>query len=200
MFRCLAFRAWRGGPARPIALALCVAVALLSQGCATMRFADDPALAPQPFRAGLAVRVFESSADAQAGRLSTREVTSVVEDADGVVYEAKGPEWFVDDADPGVYRLTVKFGALPDSPNGAVLNREITLVEGRTLAVDVKTQKPSWGLVVILFAVMAAVAVVVVGGCIKDPSSCSSGSRRPTEPLPSGVARRPVPGGGEVTP
>ena len=197
MFRYLVSPSWSGGPARPVVLALCLAVALAAQGCATTRFVDDAAFAPQPFRAGLVVRVFESDEDAKAGRLSTREITSDVKGDEGVVFEAKGAEWSVDDADPGPYRLTVRFGALPGSPNGAVVDRKITLVEGRTLAVDVKTHRPSWALVAILLAAMAAMAVVVVGGCIKDSSGCSS--RRPTEPLPSGVAARRVPGG-ETTP
>ena len=173
MFRILVSRPWREGPARPTAIALCIAVVFATQGCATTRFADDPALAPRPGRAGVLVRVFESAEDAKEGRLSKRDVSSTVEDADGVVFESKGAEWFVDDAGPGRYRLTVTWGEAPGSPNGAV-GKELTLVEGKTVAVDVKTQKPSWALVGILLATMAAIAAVVVGGCLNDPSGCSS--------------------------
>jgi hypothetical protein len=197
MFRFFVSPAWSPGPARPLALVLCVSVALVSQACATTRFTDDPALAPQPFRAGLVVRVFDTSDDARAGRLTTRDVTSVVEDDQGVVYEARGAEWSLDDADPGRYRLTVRYGTLPGSPNGAVVDRQITLVEGRTVAVDVQTHGASWALVVVLVAAMAAMAVVLVGGCLNDPGGCSS--RRPTEPLPSGEAARRW-RGGETTP
>ena len=185
-------------PARPLALVLATAVVLASDGCATARFTEDVTLAPEPGRAGLVVRVFETGGDAKAGRLSTRDTTSVLENDDGVVYEARGAEWALGDADPGAYRLTVTWGRLPGSPNGGVLNREIRLVEGRTLAVDVKTERPSWALVGVLLVAAAALAAVVVVGCAKDPSGC--GSRRPTEPLPAGVARHPVPGAGEAAP
>lgn len=190
MVRLVGSPSWRAGAGRALAAVLAAAVALAAPGCSTITVGVSKSLDPEPGPAAIVVRVFDSSSDLKAGRLSQRAITSTLTSADGDSYEAFGPEWFVGDVEPGAYRLMVRYGGRPGSPAGAAREATLSLGAGETVSVDVVTRAPSSAVVGLLTAVIVAAAVV---GMTSVGQTSSESSARTREDVPRGRAATRVP-------
>lgn len=187
----------RAGRVRALAIVVAVAVGATSSGCATVAQGVDASLSPDPGLAGIVVRVFDSSGDRKAGRVSTRPVSSALECADESSYEAFGSVWSLTDAAPGSCWLTVTYsppGSPPGNSTSAVSGHEVTLRADETASIDVVMHRTSLGTVFLAVgAVLLAAGIVAALVGSKGEWSLSSPDDRPTEALPRGAAARPVP-------
>lgn len=179
-------------------LASALAVAVLASGCSTVRVAARAGTG-DPDRAAIDVRIFDREKDIAAGRLSTRAMAGALETPDGhAVFRAGGPEWSQSDLEPGEYRVRIVVFKQDGSPPAAAersILQPVTLHAGERLAVDVVAHRTTVGVVLGVAAgallVGAIVAAVMLNASFKGWTI--SLQRHPTEPLPEGVAARPVP-------